>query len=67
MLLGTVSAVGNFFIVLFLGLAFATQPAVYRDGLLFMAPAKHRTRAIVIERETHTAWVDELAKGTIRP
>jgi predicted PurR-regulated permease PerM len=47
-LLGTVSAVGNFFIVLFLGLAFAVQPNVYRDGLLFMAPAKHRARATVI-------------------
>ncbi len=47
-LLGTVSAVGNFFIVLFLGLAFAAQPAVYRAGLLFMAPARHRARATVI-------------------
>ncbi len=47
-LLGTVSAVGNFFIVLFLGLAFAVQPGVYRDGLLFMAPEKHRARATVI-------------------
>ena len=40
LLLGTVSAVGNFFIVLFLGLAFAAQPGVYRNGLLFMAPAQ---------------------------
>jgi predicted PurR-regulated permease PerM len=48
LLLGTVSAVGNFFIVLFLGLAFAAQPGVYRNGLLFMAPAKHRARATVI-------------------
>jgi len=47
-LLGTVSAVGNFFIVLFLGLAFAAQPGVYRTGLLFMMPAKHRARATVI-------------------
>lgn len=46
--LGAVSAVGNFFIVLFLGLAFAVQPGVYREGLLFMAPAKHRARATVI-------------------
>ena len=46
--LGTVSAVGNFFIVLFLGLAFAVQPSVYREGLLFMAPARHRARATVI-------------------
>ncbi|MGQ0681934.1 AI-2E family transporter [Bradyrhizobium sp.] len=47
-LLGTVSAVGHFFIVLFLGLAFAVQPGVYRNGLVFMAPAKHRARATVI-------------------
>jgi predicted PurR-regulated permease PerM len=48
LLLGTVSAVGNFFIVLFLGLAFAAQPALYRKGLLFMAPARHRARTTVI-------------------
>ncbi len=47
-LLGTVSAVGNFFIVLFLGLAFAAQPSVYRNGLLFLMPARHRARATVI-------------------
>jgi predicted PurR-regulated permease PerM len=47
-LLGTVSAVGNFFIVLFLGLAFAAQPAVYRAGLIFMAPSKYRAHTIVI-------------------
>jgi predicted PurR-regulated permease PerM len=43
-----VSAVGNFFIVLFLGLTFAAQPSVYRKGLLFIAPARHRGRATVI-------------------
>jgi len=48
LLLGTVSAVGNFFIVLFLGLAFAAQPAVYRRGLLSMVPSRHRRRATVI-------------------
>jgi predicted PurR-regulated permease PerM len=48
LILGTVSAVGNFFIVLFLGLAFAVQPSIYRDGLLFMAPARHRARATII-------------------
>lgn len=54
-LLGTVSAVGNFFIVLFLGLAFAVQPGIYRDGLLFMAPAKYRARAtIIIDRIGYT-------------
>jgi predicted PurR-regulated permease PerM len=59
-LLGTVSAVGNFFIVLFLGLAFAVQPEVYREGLLFMAPAKHRARAtIIIDRigDTLERWL----------
>jgi predicted PurR-regulated permease PerM len=48
LLLGTLSAVGNFFIVLFLGLTFAAQPSVYRKGLLFMTPARHRARATVI-------------------
>jgi predicted PurR-regulated permease PerM len=48
LILGTVSAVGNFFIVLFLGLAFAVQPSIYREGLLFMAPARHRARATII-------------------
>jgi predicted PurR-regulated permease PerM len=48
LLLGTLSAVGNFFIVLFLGLTFAAQPSVYRKGLLYMAPARHRARATVI-------------------
>jgi predicted PurR-regulated permease PerM len=48
LLLGTVSAVGNFFIVLFLGLTFAAQPSIYRTGLLFMVPARHRARATVI-------------------
>ena len=42
LILGTVSAVGNFFIVLFLGVCFAAQPGVYRNGLLRMAPARHR-------------------------
>jgi predicted PurR-regulated permease PerM len=48
LLLGTLSAVGNFFIVLFLGLTFAAQPGVYRKGLLYMMPARHRARATVI-------------------
>jgi predicted PurR-regulated permease PerM len=60
LLLGTVSAVGNFFIVLFLGLAFAAQPAVYRKGLLYMAPARHRARAtVIVDRisETLERWL----------
>jgi predicted PurR-regulated permease PerM len=55
LLLGTVSAVGNFFIVLFLGLAFAAQPSVYRSGLLFLAPAKYRDQAtVIVDRISYT-------------
>jgi predicted PurR-regulated permease PerM len=60
LLLGTVSAVGNFFIVLFLGLTFAAQPGVYRKGLLFMVPARHRARAtVIVDRigETLERWL----------
>src|SRR6202166_684673 len=60
LLLGTVSAVGNFFIVLFLGLTFAAQPGIYRKGLLFMAPARHRARAtVIVDRigETLERWL----------
>ncbi len=48
LLLGTLSAVGNFFIVIFLGLTFAAQPSVYRNGLLYLTPAAHRAQAAVI-------------------
>ena len=48
LLLGTIHGVGNIFIVLFLGLSFAAQPGVYHDGLLFLAPARHRTRVTLI-------------------
>ena len=60
LLLGTLSAVGNFFIVIFLGLAFAAQPSLYRNGLLYLAPAKHRARAtLIIDRisETLERWL----------
>jgi predicted PurR-regulated permease PerM len=60
LLLGTISAVGNVFIVLFLGLAFAAQPGIYRQGLLFLAPARHRTRArLIVDRigETLERWL----------
>jgi predicted PurR-regulated permease PerM len=60
LIMGTASAVGNFFIVLFLGIAFATQPGVYREGLLFMAPARHRARATaIVDRigETLERWL----------
>ena len=60
LLFGAISAVGNIFIVLFLGLAFAAQPSIYHDGLLFLAPAKHRTRvALIIDgiSETLERWL----------
>jgi len=60
LVLGTVSAVSNFFIVLFLGLTFASQPGVYRRGLLFMAPARHRARVtVIVDRigETLERWL----------
>jgi predicted PurR-regulated permease PerM len=60
LLLGTVSAVGNFFIVLFLGLAFAAQPSLYYKGLLFLAPARFRPRVtVIIDRigETLERWL----------
>jgi predicted PurR-regulated permease PerM len=60
LLLGTVSAVGNFFIVVFLGLTFAAQPSVYRKGLLFLTPARHRARAtVIVDRigETLERWL----------
>jgi predicted PurR-regulated permease PerM len=60
LILGTLSAVGNFFIVLFLGLTFAAQPGVYRKGLLFLAPARHRGHAtIIVDRisETLERWL----------
>lgn len=60
LLFGAISAVGNIFIVLFLGLAFAAQPGVYHDGLLFLAPARHRIRVtLIIDRigETLERWL----------
>ena len=39
---------------------FAAQPAVYRDGLLFMAPAKHRAMVtIIVDRigDTLERWL----------
>lgn len=60
LLLGTVGAVGNFFIVLFLGLCFAAQPDVYRRGLLRMMPRRHRdiaTRIVDTITETLRRWL----------
>ncbi|WP_322517184.1 AI-2E family transporter [Rhodopseudomonas palustris] len=52
LILGTIGAVGNFFIVLFLGLAFAAQPGVYRRGLERVAPLRYRTQASAIVKDT---------------
>jgi predicted PurR-regulated permease PerM len=59
-ILGAVGALGNFFIVLFLGLAFATQPGVYRKGLLHLTPKKHRPPMTeIVDRigETLERWL----------
>lgn len=54
-ILGTVGALGNFFIVLFLGLSFAAQPAVYRKGLLHLTPARHRApMTVIVDRISDT-------------
>ncbi len=51
LLLGTLGAVGNFFIVLFLGLSFAAQPRLYRLGIHNIAPVKHRRQVMeVVDR-----------------
>lgn len=47
-ILGAIGALGNFFIVLFLGVCFAAQPSVYRLGLLGMMPSRHRMKATAI-------------------
>jgi predicted PurR-regulated permease PerM len=45
LILGTIGAVGNFFIVMFLGLSFAAQPGVYRRGLVRTMPQHLRKAA----------------------
>jgi len=52
LILGTIGAVGNFFIVMFLGLAFAAQPDVYRRGLERVAPLRYRPQASRIVNDT---------------
>jgi predicted PurR-regulated permease PerM len=38
---GVFEALGNIFVVIFLGLLFAAQPSLYRRGILSFVPAKH--------------------------
>jgi predicted PurR-regulated permease PerM len=52
LILGTISAVGNFFIVMFLGLCFAAQPEVYKHGLLRTAPLRYRPQVNRIVDDT---------------
>ncbi|KIZ36685.1 MULTISPECIES: AI-2E family transporter [Rhodopseudomonas] len=52
LILGTVSAVGNFFIVIFLGLCFAAQPGIYRAGLIRTAPQRLRPQISAIVDDT---------------
>jgi predicted PurR-regulated permease PerM len=52
LILGTIGAVGNFFIVIFLGLCFAAQPEVYKKGLLRTAPQRHRPKVTEIVDDT---------------
>lgn len=52
---GAIGALGNFFIVLFLGLSFAAQPGVYRKGLLHLTPSRHRApMTIIVDRISDT-------------
>ena len=52
LILGTIGAVGNFFIVLFLGLCFAAQPSIYYRGLVGMAPRRYRREVTAIVDDT---------------
>jgi predicted PurR-regulated permease PerM len=52
LILGTIGAVGNFFIVIFLGLCFAAQPEVYKQGLLRTAPVRYRPKVTEIVDDT---------------
>lgn len=54
LVLGAVGAVGNLFIVLYLGLTFAAQPSLYRKGLLWMFPRAYRPKATEIVEDVGT-------------
>ena len=47
-LAGLFSTVGNFFVVVLLGLLLAAQPQVYRDGLLHFVPTARRAAAAAL-------------------
>ncbi len=57
---GLFEGVGNFFVVIFLGLLLAAQPKLYRDGVLRFVPPRHaREAAHVIDDvgETLRRWL----------
>ena len=54
------AGVGNFFIVIFLGVLFAAQPGVYRNGVLHLVPRRHATEAAAFlddVGETLRRWI----------
>ncbi|GJD36675.1 AI-2E family transporter [Methylobacterium aerolatum] len=58
--LGLFDAVGNLLVIVFLGLAFAADPKVYRDGVLrFVPPGKRRRAGKVLDSagETLRHWL----------
>jgi predicted PurR-regulated permease PerM len=59
-LLGVFGALGNIFVVIFLGLMLAAQPDVYRNGLLSFFPrryAVHAARLVDDTAETLRRWL----------
>jgi predicted PurR-regulated permease PerM len=59
-LLGVFGALGNIFVVIFLGLMLAAQPEVYRNGLLSFFPSRysvHAARLIDDTAETLRRWL----------
>ena len=65
LILGAVGAVGNFFIVVFLGLCLAAQPTDYRLGLLRMMPSRYRPSATEIVDKISTMLQRWLLAQTI--
>ncbi len=59
-LIGVFEGVGNFFVVIFLGLLLAAQPKLYRDGILRFVPRRHlpyAERLIDDVSETLRRWL----------
>jgi predicted PurR-regulated permease PerM len=48
---GLFEALGNIFVVILLGLLLATQPQLYRDGVLRFVPRRHAAEAAVLADE----------------